>query len=299
MQANAPAWLQRPGAEGARDALVARNTLRAVWFAQRPWRRGVAGTLCDEGVAATLNGCLMRKKENDKIAPAELARENARLRGDLLTVGGRISHDLRTPLGGLINVAELLREILTEKDPAAVSLTDSLFNSVDEMTRLIQQFSFVAKASASPARKKTVRMGEIVSGVLQRLESMVLKRDATVVEPAAWPEIEGVAGWLEWIWWNFLLNALQHGGPKIQLGWRHEKQADRFWICDDGQGVPEPARAKLFQPFDSLHQPDSTRGLGLSVVQRLVDLQGGQCGYESNVGEACFFFTLPHAKISR
>ena len=92
------------------------------------------------------------------------------------------------------------------------------------------------------------------------------------------------------------MNALQHAGekPRIELGWRREKEALRFQICDDGGGVPVELRAGLFQPFHSLHKPESTRGLGLSIVQRLVELQAGGCGYEPNPkGGACFFFTLP------
>jgi signal transduction histidine kinase len=224
-----------------------------------------------------------------------LARENARLRGDLLTISNRVSHDLRTPLGGMVTAGEMLKEILAEHVPSSATLADSMFNSADEMVRLIRQISFVAKASARPVPKRPVNMGEIVLGVMQRLESQLLKRGATVTEPAAWPGTEGVADWLEFIWWNFLTNSIQHGGSKIQVGWRREDTEDKFWVSDNGQGVPDSSRATLFQPFDSLHQLDSAHGLGLSVVQRLVELQGGHCGYESNDGDVCFFFTLPHA----
>jgi signal transduction histidine kinase len=238
------------------------------------------------------------KDATREVTREELLQENARLRGDLLTVAVRVSHDLRTPLGGIVNTGELLKDILTEKEPAAAELTDSLFVSVDEMSKLIGQIRFVTKASAEPKPKERMDMAEIVSGVLQRLESRILKKSATVAEPNSWPEVNGVADWLEFIWWNFLANALQHAGekPQIELNWRQEKDGFRFQVCDSGSGVPAEVRAKLFQPFDSLHKPDSTYGLGLSAVQRLVDLQGGDCGYEPNSkGGSCFFFTLPAA----
>ena len=230
------------------------------------------------------------------VTHARLLRENARLRADLLTVATRITHDLRTPLGGIVSTGELLKEILAEKAPDSTALTDSLFTSVDEMTRLIGQVRFIAKASADPRPKERIKMETIVSGVLQRLESRILKKSATVTEPGSWPEVNGVADWLEFIWWNFLANALQHAGekPQIELSWRQEKNGFRFQICDNGGDVPVEVRTRLFQPFDSLHKPGSTYGLGLSVVQRLVDLQGGDCGYEPNPnGGACFFFILP------
>jgi signal transduction histidine kinase len=233
-----------------------------------------------------------------EVTREELLRENARLRGDLLTIAVRVSHDLRTPLGGIVNTGELLQEILREKEPAAAALADSLFTSVDEMSKLISQIRIITRATADPKPKTRVSMAEIVSGVLQRLESRIMKRQATVAEPGSWPEVNGVADWLEFIWWNLLANALQHAGekPRIELNWRQENDGFRFQVCDSGRDIPAEVRAKLFQPFDSLHRPESGHGLGLSVVQRLVELQGGDCGGEPNPkGGACFFFTLPAA----
>jgi len=235
--------------------------------------------------------------KNESVSEQDrLIRENTRLRGDLLTVASRISHDLRAPLGGIVSTGEMLREILAEQESSSAALMDSLFSSVDELTRLIKNVSVVTKASAKPRAKGKVRMGEIVSGVLQQLESRTLKKHATIIDPGSWPEVEGVDSWLEFIWWNFLANALQHAGesPRIEFGWREETGKFRFWISDSGPGVAADKRDKLFQPFDSLHEPDSRQGLGLSVVQRLVELQGGDCGYEANPGGgARFFFTLP------
>ena len=223
-----------------------------------------------------------------------LVRENARLRGDLRTIATRISHDLRTPLGGIVTPGEVLKEVLKEREPSLVTFADSMLDSAEEISRLITRVSFVAKASSNPSPKQTVAMGEVVSETLQRLESLKLKKKATVAEPDSWPEVRGVGTWLGTIWWNLLSNAMQHGGksPHIELGWRQESEKKRFWVRDHGGGVADP-NLKLFQPFDSLHELSSGQGLGLSIVQRLVELQGGECGYERHVPVACFFFTLP------
>jgi signal transduction histidine kinase len=227
---------------------------------------------------------------------AQLELENARLRGDLLTLAKRFSHDLRTPLGGIVSTGEAVREVLSQHDPSAVALADSLLNSAEEMTQLIKQVSFVARASASPLPKTTVHMTEPVFIALQRLESRILKRQAVVKEPPSWPVVPGVPTWLEVIWWHFILNALKHGAQncRIELGWTQHKDSIRFWLSDNGPGVPEILRGKLFKEFDSLHAEQSVPGLGLSIVQRLVELQGGTCGYETpEQGGARFFFTLP------
>ncbi len=223
-------------------------------------------------------------------------RENARLRGDLMTLAKRFSHDLRTPLGGIVSTAEAIREILAKHDPTAVSLVEALLSSTDEMAQLIKQVSFVARASASPLPKTTVHMAEPVFIALQRLESRILRQQAALTEPPTWPVVPGVPAWLEVIWWHLLRNALQYGGPncRIELGWTAQAGSLRFWLSDTGPGVPEALHGKLFRGFHALHEEHGVPGFGLSIVQRLVELQGGDCGYETRgQGGALFFFTLP------
>jgi signal transduction histidine kinase len=235
-------------------------------------------------------------KSSPRKPAAAVERENARLRGDLLTLARRFSHDLRTPLGGIVSAAEAIKEVLAAHDPSAVCLADSLLTASDEMGQMIKQVSFVARASASPLPKTAVHMADAVLPALQRLESRIYRREAAMVEPPSWPVVPGVLTWLEMIWWQLLLNALKHAGPKprIELGWETRRDSLRFWVRDNGPGVPEAMRGKLFKEFDSLHAEQRVPGLGLSIVQRLVDLQGGGCGYERpEQGGACFFFTLP------
>src|SRR5580700_317392 len=102
----------------------------------------------------------MKQATQDEAAKIE--RENARLRGDLLTVAKRFSHDLRTPLGGIISSAEAIKETLSQRDASALPLVDSLLNSAEEMGQLIKQVSFVMRASASPLPKTEVHMAEPV-----------------------------------------------------------------------------------------------------------------------------------------
>jgi two-component system sensor histidine kinase/response regulator len=85
----------------------------------------------------------------------------------------------------------------------------------------------------------------------------------------------------------------------VQLG--AEVQADgmiRFWVRDNGPGIPEDAQTKLFVEFSRL---DAVRaeghGLGLSIVRRIIERLGGRVGVESQSGEgSLFYFTLPPAR---
>ncbi len=224
-------------------------------------------------------------------------RENARLRGDLLTVARRLSHDFRTPLGGIICSGEAMKEILAETDPTSVPLVASVLDSAEEISQLIRRSSYVLRATALPEEPQLMSMQEAVTAALQRLERRILSQGATIALPDTWPEIKAVSSWLETVWWNLLANALQHARKtslRIELGWDKENGHYRFWISDNGPGVSVAKRKKLFQPFELLHDPEAAPGLGLAIVHRLVELHEGACGYSENPeGGACFFFWLP------
>jgi signal transduction histidine kinase len=214
----------------------------------------------------------------------------------LRTIARRVMHDLRTPLGGILGAGDALKEALAEHEPAAATLAKPLFDSVDEMRRLLERVGLLAKASAEPVSKTPLAMGEVVFRVLQRFEPRILNQGAVVAKAAHWPEVDGVPAWLETVWSNLLANALQHGSGAggIELGWSPAGGEFRFWVLNHHGRVPAEKLRTLFQPFHLLCQPDAKRGLGLSMVQRLVELQGGSCGYEPfSADGSTFFFTLP------
>lgn len=231
------------------------------------------------------------------VAQHQLVRMNQRAQGDLRTVAHRISHDLRTPLGGITSACEVVRESLADHAPADALLVAPIFNSTDEISRLVDRVSYVLQASVKPVEKAKVPMMEPVWAARQRLERVIVKRNATVSQPDSWPEVSGVGRMLETTWWNLLSNALQHAGeaPQIKLGWSEEPPNHKFWVRDNGPGVSAVMQAKLFQPFNTLFETNASRGLGLSITQRLVGLQGGHCGYRPLEGGGSeFFFTLPN-----
>jgi signal transduction histidine kinase len=219
-------------------------------------------------------------------------RDNAALRGNLLTMARRVSHDLRTPLGGVIATVDMLAEI-TPGGPAAVK---PLFSSVDEITAIISRTSFLLKAIAQPAAAVPVNMAGSVREAQLRLERQITRRQATIRTAASWPVVSAVESWLEVIWWNLLQNSLKHAGdqPVIELSWESIEGGHRFWIRDNGPGVPAAAQERLFQSFHTLHDPNGPRGFGLAIVRGLVELMGGTCGREPQppTGGAGFYFTL-------
>lgn len=230
----------------------------------------------------------------------ELRREIARCRADFLTVGTRMAHDLRSPLGGILTTTEVLREILAEDAPERVPLTDGILESSEDLMKLIRQLSFLAKASAQITPPAPLNMSEAFFNALQSAEKQAVAKGVTVEYSRTWPEISGHAAWLELIWQNLLVNALKHAGPapRVAAGWDETEGEFRFWVKDNGSVAPAK-RAMLFHPFHLLHQTNAPRGFGLPLVQRLVELEGGRCGYEAlPEGGSRFFFVLPRSTVT-
>jgi signal transduction histidine kinase len=119
---------------------------------------------------------------------------------------------------------------------------------------------------------------------------------------------QGYGPWVEAIWANYISNALKYGGhpPRVELGATVKENGwVRFWVSDNGPGLSPEEQARLFTPFERLHQERAKGyGLGLSIVQRIVKKLGGQVGATSPAIGAkdddqrtspgsTFFFTLP------
>jgi signal transduction histidine kinase len=141
--------------------------------------------------------------------------------------------------------------------------------------------------------------GEILAEVFKRLDSEIVKRKAILEKPDNWPRVMGHPQWIEEVWVNLVSNALKYGGtpPIIKIGYEKATPASyRFWIQDNGNGLPEPSLEKIFKDFERLGIKDiDGYGLGLPIVKRIFEKLGGavQASSSNLPGEGCIFsFTL-------
>jgi signal transduction histidine kinase len=241
----------------------------------------------------------------------DLAARNAELDAFAHTV----AHDLKAPLALLIGYTTFL-----EADDGQPLDDESLHRSIQAIEDSARKMSDIVDELlllASVRKREEVDvapldMQVIVSDVLDRLSDLIDRRDAAVRVPETWPIAAGYGPWVKEVWANYISNAVKYGGdpPRIELGAtpRLVYQDDddpvehiRFWVCDDGNGLTEEEQARLFIPFERLEQARvEGYGLGLSIVQRIMEKLGGDVGVESEglPGEgSCFWFELPKAEL--
>ena len=98
---------------------------------------------------------------------------------------------------------------------------------------------------------------------------------------------------------NLISNSLKHHGGdkgKIRISAESYGEVYQFSVCDNGQGIAPEYHDKVFMIFQTLVSSDfeSSTGIGLALVKKIVEEHGGTIRLESAVGEgACFYFTWP------
>jgi signal transduction histidine kinase len=109
------------------------------------------------------------------------------------------------------------------------------------------------------------------------------------------PRVLGFGGELNQVWANLIENALDAApvGGRVTVSARGKGNAVTVSIEDDGPGVPDDLRARIFEPFFTTKPVGSGAGLGLDIVQRIVDDHRGEIALESRPGRTVFTVTLP------
>lgn len=231
---------------------------------------------------------------------AELEERNQELDSFAHTV----AHDLQNPLSMIIGFAEMLEQdyaTLPEKD--FLRYLDAITRGASRMSGIINELLLMAGVRKAEVKAMPLDMARLVDGAEQRLADMIGRYQAEIIVPQTWPVAFGHGPWVEEIWVNYLSNALRYGGrpPRIELGADRVKGGDagqpmiRFWIRDNGPGLAPEEQAQLFVPFTQLARDEvKGYGLGLSIVDRIVEKLGGRAGVESEVAKgSLFWFTLP------
>jgi two-component system sensor histidine kinase/response regulator len=215
-----------------------------------------------------------------------------------------VAHDLKDPLTALIVTSDLITDIPDLSGQEMKEYLQQIKATAYEMNRIINNLLLFAEVSKADAPVGPVNMAGVVTKVKDRLSYLIKEYQAQIDLPESWPEAIGYAPWIEEVWANYISNAIKHGGkpPHVELGGSIQPDGmARFWIRDNGHGIPPKTRARLFKPFSQVtHVRNPGHGLGLSIVLQIVEKLGGKVGVESESSEgSLFFFTLPACRSSR
>ncbi len=262
-------------------------------------------TLAFNNMASRLHDLVTGLERRVAERTSELVAQNAELDAFAHTV----AHDLKNPVGVIVGFAELLVQERGNLSPQEIATSlGHILRTSHKLDRIIEELMLLTGVRRQEVVLEPLDMGPIVEEAIARLQALMREEQAqvTLIDTAAWPRALGYAPWIEEVWANYISNAIKYGGrpPVVALG--AEQQIDpstgqpamvRFWVRDNGPGLSAEGRDRLFTPFTRL-EPARVQGhgLGLSIVQRIVEKLGGEVGLQSDPGRgSTFYFTLPPA----
>ncbi len=237
---------------------------------------------------------------------AELKNERRKLElsnRELEAFSYSVSHDLRAPLRAINGFSRFLAEDYgPELDEEGRRYINTIRESATKMDMLITDLLSLSRVSRSQLSISEVQIKELIMSVYEEVASDAQKKEFTL-ETGNMPSIKCDPGLMKQVWQNLIDNALKYSSKseikKIIIGVDNDKAASTFFIRDFGAGFDNKYVHKLFGLFQRLHQQDEFEGsgVGLAIVQRIIERHGGTVRAEGSPGKgASFFITLPSGK---
>jgi signal transduction histidine kinase len=210
-----------------------------------------------------------------------------------------VSHDLRSPLRAIDGYARMLDEDYGERlDGEARRLIAVVRANARKMGQLIDDLLAFSRLGRQELLRLPVDMTALAKEVLQELNPAPVAQ----VELGELPAAAADRALLKQAWLNLIGNALKYSAkreqPRVELGARREPHENIYWVRDNGVGFDMRYAEKLFGVFQRLHSSDEFpgTGVGLAIVQRVINRHGGRVWAEGRPGDgATFFFSLPSA----
>lgn len=212
-----------------------------------------------------------------------------------------VSHDLRAPLRAIDGFSRILLESYAAELPAEAQeyLRDVRANT-QQMGRLVDDLLAFSRLGRLTMRMQSLVTADLVSSVVQSLQATHGRR--VELRIGELPPCRADPGLLKQVWFNLLDNAMKYTGKRdpaiIEVGFVPDSNPLVYYVKDNGVGFDMRYSHKLFGVFQRLHRAEDYEGtgVGLAIVQRIVQRHGGRVWAEAEPDRgATFFFTLARA----
>jgi two-component system sensor histidine kinase KdpD len=227
----------------------------------------------------------------------EVKMEGERLRNSLLAA---LSHDLRTPLTGLVGLSESLTLARPALPGAQMELASALRDEARRMSTLVANLLDMARIQSGGVKLNLQWQlaEELVGSALRACRWQLGGRKVETRLAATLPLVRFDAALLERVLCNLLENAAKYTPPGTRIAIEADADAGRMHlrVRDDGPGLPPGREDALFEKFvrGQAESPIAGVGLGLAICRAIVEAHGGRMrAYNNEDGGACFECSLP------
>ncbi|WP_434391413.1 sensor histidine kinase [Melittangium boletus] len=206
-----------------------------------------------------------------------------------------VSHEFKTPLAAIQGAVELLRD---SADQMSGEQRERFLANIDadarRLTRLVQRLLELARADSLVARPARTDVAPLLEALAERGRAEGL---SVTVEPASAGHVLALPGEvLEDLLWQLVTNAAQHGGEGVHI--QLEAQPGRVVVRDDGRGISEANRARVFDAFFTTAREKGGTGLGLTIGQSLLRAFGARLELLPDEGRGAAFAVVQEGAAS-
>jgi signal transduction histidine kinase len=221
----------------------------------------------------------------------ELRQTNADLDNFVYTA----SHDLKAPIANLEGLTHDLQYTLQGRlGTDEKMLIHLLSESINKLKRTIMDLAEITKVQkAIDSSGETIDFASLYHDVAADLQKMISLSGARISTDFAVPQVHFARKNLRSILYNLLSNALKYRSPdrplQISLATRLEQDFVCLVVADNGLGIRKDQQHKLFSMFKRVHTHVEGSGIGLYIIKRIIENNGGHVVLESEDGKGTVF----------
>ncbi len=211
------------------------------------------------------------------------------------------SHDLRAPLRAIEGFSRAILEDCKESlDENSMDYAKRIMDATERMNTLIQDLLTYSRITTKEMNISAIEPDNIIDRAIEILEKDIIDAEADVKVEKPLPRIKGHTSTLVQIITNLMSNAIKfvEPGKTPMVRIRSEKKDEivRISVEDNGIGISEQDKDKIFHIFERLHGRETYpgTGIGLALAKKGVERMGGRVGVESEPGKGSrFWIELP------
>lgn len=249
-------------------------------------------------ISAAIRDISDRKKAEKKLQKinAKLKHQNKELEQFAYIA----SHDLQEPLRTVISFSKLLEKQhsheLNDDGLKKLKFITDASNRMSDLIKGLLDYSRIGRNKT----KETIDCKEVLEAVCQDLSLMIEDKDASILLHGEMPKIKAYRTEIRQLFQNLLANGIKFqdpdSKPQVEVTCEHENGTVLFSIKDNGIGIPDKFKEKVFKIFQRLHSQKAYpgTGIGLAHCQKIAELHDGSIWVEDNLPKgSTFYFRIP------